>query len=146
MRKQAKPVSGNVTSRRAGNMRPNNLQTQFHQTGQGMNDTFVVDNNTNSNSRQNITTPPSKRSIPISTRANVRSPAVSKKAKQKWELIERKVSGCVCYFHLAYRKFQWNLSKKDTIGCGKMCPLHADFFNESLTRISSVHSLEQCLL
>lgn len=89
MRKQAKPVSGNISSRR-GQTKPNNLSSQFQAaSNQNMNETFVVDN-AKETARQ-VGTPPNKRMIPGPTRNNVRSPAVSKKAKQKWELIERKV-------------------------------------------------------
>lgn len=94
MRKQAKPISGNVSSRR-GQVKPNNLQLQFQSTNSSsnqntLNETFVVDNAKES-ARQAVSTPPHKRMIPGPIRNNVRSPAVSKKAKQKWELIERKV-------------------------------------------------------
>jgi len=98
MRKQAKPVSGNVSSRRG---RPTNLQLQFQQrqqqtannTQNNLNDTFVVDGrpNTANTNNQGMATPTGKRMIP-SPRHNTRSPAVSKRAKQKWEIFDRKVT------------------------------------------------------
>lgn len=88
MRKQAKPVSGNVSTRNTRS-RPNNLQLKFQATGnnQGLNATFVVD----SKDGELPVTPKKKGRIPVSSNLAARSPAVSKKAKHKWELLERKV-------------------------------------------------------
>ena len=92
MRKQAKPVSGNVTSRRG---RPANLQLQFQQQqGSNRNETFVVDER----AKQGMVTPTNKRKNIASPGRGIRSPAVSKKAKQKWEVLDRKVKDWG-YFH-----------------------------------------------
>lgn len=98
MRKQAKPVSGHITSRRAAS-RPTNLQLQFQQQHQSsnnnLNETFVVDERS---SAKHPATPTGK-GIAATRRiggagspaSRIRSPAVSKKAKQKWEVLDRKV-------------------------------------------------------
>lgn len=90
MRKQAKPVSGNVSTRNNTRSRPNNLQLKFQATGnnQGLNATFVVD----SKDGELPVTPKKKGRIPVSSNLAARSPAVSKKAKHKWELLERKLT------------------------------------------------------
>ena len=100
MRKQAKPVSGHITSRRAG-PRPANLQLQFQQQHQSsnnnLNETFVVDERTTSAAKHAVT--PTGKGLPATRRMGgaaspargIRSPAVSKKAKQKWEVLDRKV-------------------------------------------------------
>ncbi|XP_066929588.1 kinesin-like protein KIF21A isoform X3 [Clytia hemisphaerica] len=86
MRKQAKPVSGNVAARRG---RPANLQLQFQQQqNSNLNETFVVDERT----KQGMVTPTNKRKNIASPGRGLRSPAVSKKAKQKWEVLDRKIT------------------------------------------------------
>ena len=105
MRKQAKPVSGHITSRRAASSRPTNLQLQFQQQQQqqqqsqssnnNLNETFVVDERS---SAKHVVTPTGKGLAATrrmggagSPARGIRSPAVSKKAKQKWEVLDRKV-------------------------------------------------------
>ncbi|XP_065653153.1 kinesin-like protein KIF21A isoform X1 [Hydra vulgaris] len=88
MRKQVKPVSGKVQS--SGQTRPNSLQTQF-QSATNLNTTFLVETITTSIPE----TPPSVLHDPSrfeSPSKSLRSPAVSKKAKQKWEILERKLT------------------------------------------------------
>lgn len=88
MRKQAKPISGNITSRNSTRGRPNNLQLQFQsQANQNLNSTFVIADTKN----KQLPSTPTKRRIPSPTKG-IRSPAVSKKAKYKWEILERKVT------------------------------------------------------
>ena len=62
MRKQAKPVSGNVSSRRG---RPANLQLQYQQQHQqqssnNLNETFVVDERANTKQASGMVTPTGK--------------------------------------------------------------------------------------
>lgn len=92
MRKQAKPISGNITSRSTRN-RPNNLQLQYQGSANtNANSTFIIDNGAASTTTtvEPPTTPTSTN--PANTSKVGRSPAVSKRAKQKWEIFERKIT------------------------------------------------------
>jgi len=95
MRRQAKPVSGNISTRNnrsALSTRPNNLQLQYHQQPQGtLNTTFVVDSKDGGSAEREEPKTPTKRAIPTAVKGT-RSPAVSKRAKQKWEILDRKLT------------------------------------------------------
>ena len=89
MRKQVKPVSGRINTQTLNQTRPNSLQTQF-QTATNLNTTFLIETITPAvpETPPPILQDPSRFGSPSKS---LRSPAVSKKAKQKWEILERKV-------------------------------------------------------
>ena len=105
MRKQMKPISGNLGQTKTHQKRANNLQLAFQNQ---MNSTFVIedkDGNPGEDPRAHSAIPrprelPSPATPPtgktnkdsLAAAKTNRSPAVSKRAKTKWELLDRKVS------------------------------------------------------